>query len=139
MRRLYALLVPALLASAVACGSDSSTGPSAESVSGTYNLSTVNTSPLPFILQASNPKVELLSDQIVVSTAGTFTDNFNFRFTDLAGQVTTEAGADPGTWTLNGSTISFRYTSDGGVSTGTVNGNNITIVGGGFTQVYVKQ
>lgn len=139
MRRLAALVLLALASSAVACNSDNATNPTAESLAGTWNLSTLNGNPLPFLLQASNPKVEFLNDQFVVSSNGTFTDTYNFRFTDAAGVVTTDGGSDAGTWTLNGTAVVFRYDVDASTSTATVNGNTFTIAAGGFSQVFTKQ
>jgi hypothetical protein len=139
MRRLAAALVLALASSAIACGSDSVTNPTPESLAGTWNLSTLNGVALPFVLQQSNPKVELLSDQIVVSSDGTFTDTFSLRFTDAAGVVTNDGGFDTGTWTLNGAALVLRYDSDASVSTASVAGNSFTISVPGLAQLYTKQ
>ena len=138
MRRLTALLVLALASSAVACGSDNVTSPTLESIPGTWNLTTLNGAPLPFVLQAANPKVEFLDDQIVMLSDRTFTDTYNFRFTSSTGEVTTDGSIDTGVWTLNGTALVFSY-SDGTTVTATVNGGSFTIAGGGFSQLYTKQ
>jgi hypothetical protein len=135
MRRFLAL---ALLLASASCSSDSSTNPTPESLAGTWNLSTVNGSSLPFLLQAANPKVELLDDQFIVSSAGTFTQTQNVRLTDASG-VTNLPFTDSGTWTLNGTSVTFTFTSDGSSGTGTVSGNSFTFGGPGFPLVYVKQ
>lgn len=134
MRNLPAILALALAAS---CSSDS-TAPTAASIAGTWNLSTVNGSPMPFVVQTSNPKIELLNDQIIASASDTFTETYNVRFTSSTGQVTNEAGADAGTFTINGSAISFRY-NGGSTGTGTVSGNSFTFAFAGYSQVFVKQ
>ena len=137
MRRLLALAL--LIASASSCSSDSSTSPTVESLAGTWNLSTVNGTSLPFILQTTNPKVELLDDQIIASAAGTFTETGNARFTEMSGSVTHVPFTDSGTWTLNGTAVTFHFNSDGTSGTGTLNGNSFTIGEVGFSSVYVKQ
>jgi hypothetical protein len=141
MRRLLAVAV--LLASA-SCSSDSSTNPTA-SLAGTWNLSTVNGSPLPFLLQeldlqatTPTPRVELLNDQIIAASAGTFTETADARITDATGPLTVHF-ADKGTWALSGNAITFHFDSDGSSGTGTLNGNSFTIGEVGFASVYVKQ
>jgi hypothetical protein len=135
MRRLLAL---ALLIATASCSSDSSTNPTRESVTGTWNLSTVNDVSLPFLLQEANPKVELLDDQLIVSAAGTFTETGNARFTDADG-VFNVPFTDSGTWSLDGATVTFHFASDGSSGTGTLSGNTFTIGEVGFKSVYVKQ
>ena len=139
MRRLISLVGIVLSLVVLACGGSDSTSPTPISLAGTWNLSTVNGSALPFTLQASNPKIELLNDQIIASAGGTFTETFNYRVTGSTGQVTTEPGTDSGTWTVNGTAVSFRFASDGSTGTGTVSGNTFTVAQSGFSSVYIKQ
>jgi hypothetical protein len=139
VRRLFPYI--ALIAASVSfagCGSDSTTAPTPASVAGTWNLTTINGSPLPFLVQASNPKIEYLNEQLIVSATGTFTQTANARFTNN-GVVVTQPIADAGTYVLNGTAVSFRFNSDGSTGTGTVNGNTLTVANGGYSQVYVKQ
>lgn len=142
MRRLLAL---ALLVAAAACSSDSSTNPTTSSLAGTWNLSTVNDLPLPFLLQefdpqatTPTPRVELLSDQIIATSAGTFVETANARITDADGTFTIPF-SDTGTWALTGTTIAFHFDSDGSSGTGTLSGNTLTIGETGLRSVYVKQ
>lgn len=134
MRRLIALLA---LSAVAACGSDNSTNPI--SFAGTWNLTTVNGSPLPVTVQASNPKIEVLSDQITATAAGTFTETFNNRFTSTTGEVTTQPGTDSGTWTVSGTTVTLHFSSDGTTFTATISGNTFTAAQAGFSAVYAKQ
>jgi hypothetical protein len=136
MRRLLAL---ALLIASASCSSDSSTNPTAASLPGTWNLSTVNGNPLPFILQTQNPKIEILNDQFIVADGGTFTETWNARFTDASGVVSSAPFSDSGTWTLNGATVTFHFTSDGASGTGTLNGSSLTVGDVGFSLVYLRQ
>jgi len=101
-------------------------------------LSTINGLPLPFTIQAANPKIEYLNEQLIVSTSGTFTQTYSARYT-TNGVVSTQAFADAGTYVLNGTAATFRFNSDGSSGTGTVSGNTLTVAEGGFSQVYTKQ
>ena len=131
MRKLF---VVAALALAAACGD--STSPS--SVSGTYNLQTVNGAALPYVFQADNPKRELISEQLVLSANGTFTFNDVIRTTPTGGAPTTMPTTDSGTFTLTGNSIVFTF---GGTSSiaGSVSGSTLTIIDTGVTAVYSKQ
>jgi hypothetical protein len=142
MRRLLGLV---LLLTSVACSKDSSTNPTTASLAGTWNLSTVNDLPLPFLLQefdplatTPTPKIELLSDQIVATASGTFVETASARITDANGPLAVSF-SDNGTWALNGNTINFHFASDGSTGTGTLSGNTLTIGEGPFKSVYLKQ
>ena len=136
MRKVLAVLAFALVAG---CGDDSSTGLTGNaSFAGTYNLSTINGSPLPFVIQATGPKLEVISDQIVVNAGGTFTETTSVRITNGTA-VTTSTDSDGGTYTLNGTAVTFRFNSNGSTGTGTVAGNTLVVAESGFSQVYLKQ
>jgi hypothetical protein len=124
---------PACLAALVACSD--STSPT--SIAGTYNLTSINGSGLPFILQASGPKIEILSDQIVANAGGTFSESGNYRVTNGTA-VTTQIITDAGTYTVSGTAVTFLFSSDGSTGTGTLSGNTFTIAGNGFSSVYTK-
>src|SRR6476646_10874844 len=120
MRRLLAV---ALLLASASCSKDSSTNPTA-SLTGTWNLSTINGASLPFLLAEANPQVtpptpriELLDDQIIATSVGTFTENAHARVTDATGAFTVPF-TDTGTWALSGTTITFHFDSDGSSGTG---------------------
>ena len=120
------------------CGSDS-TGPGANIV-GTWDLQTVNGSPLPYLVdfnQTTNTRTEVVSDQYVVHQGGTYDETFTTR-TTVGTQVTDDPVADAGTWTVNGNSVTLTA-SDGSPLNGTVNGNHITANIGGFTLVYLKE
>ena len=141
MRRILAV---ALLLVSASCSKDSSTNPTA-TLEGTWNLSTINGAALPFLLQeldpqatTPTPRVELLSDQIIATSVGTFTETAIARVTDATGAFTVPF-TDKGTWVLSGTTITFRFDSDGSSGTGLLNGNSFTIGETGFASVYVKQ
>jgi Lipocalin-like domain len=137
MRRITAIALLAMSSAVAGCGGDS-TAPTPASLAGTWNLSTINGSALPFTLQAANPKIEYLNEQIIASANGTFTQTANARFTN-AGVVSTQPITDSGTWVLSGTAISFQFASDGSTGTGTLSGNTFTVAQSGFSFVYTKQ
>ncbi|MEP7002464.1 MAG: hypothetical protein ABI969_18380, partial [bacterium] len=103
MNRLITLCTFALAgALASACGSaDSPTAPTVTSVVGTWNLTSVDGKPLPWVFQASDPKEEMLSRQYVFSSAGTYTLSYVIRDTELDGSVSTGTATDAGSYTLS--------------------------------------
>jgi len=136
MRKAFVALAFVL---AAGCGGDSSTGLTGNaSFAGTYNLSTVNGSALPFVIQATGPKIEITSDQIIANSGGTFSQTTSIRITNGTA-VTTQTVSDGGTYTLNGTAASFRFNSDGSTGTGTVSGNTLIVADGGFSSLYLKQ
>ena len=133
---LQALAVAATLASA--CGSGTATQPVVASVAGTWVLTSVNGKPLPYVYVASDPKLELISRQYVITSAGTFTTAFTLRGTELDGTVHTTTTSDAGTETLANNTVSFVYNSDGSIVTAHVSANTMTI-DGSVTQEFTRQ
>jgi hypothetical protein len=131
--RLLLLVIGAL---GISCGGGDSTGPN-DSVAGTYSLRTVNGSNLPYIVvQIGADKVELTSDILTLSEAGSFTELTTF-WTTTNGQVTTSTESDAGSFTLNGTAASFVFNS-GTSGTGTISGGTITVALSGFSFVYRK-
>jgi hypothetical protein len=82
--------------------------------------------------------LELTSDVLTVAASGSFTQMTQFRVT-ASGQVSTEDVPDAGTYTLNGTAVTFTFDSDGSTGTGSLSGNTLTVAGGGFAMVYKKQ
>lgn len=133
MRRLLAATV---LAVAIACGR-APTVP-IESIPGTYALATVNDSVLPSTIQATPSKREIIADQLALVTGGAFTEQRQER-TTTSGTSTTATILDGGTWSLNGTSLTLRYT-DGFRQSGDVDGNGaLTFKGDKVTIVYRKQ
>ena len=137
MTRLKSLLVAVASMAFLACGGDSATNVSA-SLAGTWNMTSANGSSLPYVLQAANPKIELLNEQVIFSSAGTLTITGNGRVTD-AGTVTNQPITDSGTWTLTGTTVTVHFNSDNSNSSGVLSGNTLTVVETGFSAVFTKQ
>jgi hypothetical protein len=121
------------------CGGDS-TGVGAK-VEGTWNLQTVNGSPLPYTaIFIANPlyKFEILSDQFVANANGTYTETFTTRETDGT-NVTTSTDSGNGTWAQSGSALNITDASDGTVSQATISGNTITVNQQGLVLIYRRQ
>jgi hypothetical protein len=116
-----------------ACGD--STGV-VQNVNGTYDLKTVNGSPLPFTISLPGDIVlEQVTSDVITASNGTFTDVTIYRDTDTqTGQVTTSSSADTGTYVINGTAVTFQFT--GFTGNGTVSGNSFTIVDQGISLVY---
>lgn len=129
-------MVVLALVSSASCGSDSSVAPTQASIVGTWDLVALNGSALPAVIQA-NPKVELLHDQLVFASNGTFTETYSARFTSGTA-VTTDSGSDSGTYTVSGGSANMVY-ADQSSQSGSIAGSKMTIIGGSFTQVYQKQ
>ena len=70
MRSLISLALVIL----VACGDDSTTAPTNDSVAGTWSLQSINGTGLPYVVfQIGADKVELVSDVVVAVASGAFT------------------------------------------------------------------
>jgi hypothetical protein len=134
MRRLVLALSAASL---LACGDSS--GPGVSSAIGTWNLVSVNGSPLPYTVVLIQPtyRLEVLSDVFVATANGTFTETFTTRETEN-GTVTTTTETDNGTWSQTGNTVTIVY-SDATTSTATISGNTITLSEQGLVLVYQRQ
>lgn len=139
IRRLAALCTFAFICTlASACGSDAATAPVVTSVAGTWALTSVDGKGLPWVYHDSDPKLELVTKQYVITAGGTFTTSYTLRGTELDGTVNTTTTNDAGTVTLANNAVTFVYNSDGSFVTGQATANTITIVGV-VTQVFTKQ
>lgn len=137
MRSLLAAVCTAATVVLAACGGDAGTPPMQATLAGTWNLATVNGLPLPFTVQPANPKVEILSDQLILTAGGTFSQSIQARETS-GGLVTTQQIEDGGTYVASGKTASFLF-NDGSSGTGTLDGNSLTVTDVGYALVYRKQ
>jgi hypothetical protein len=141
MRRMLAVVGTVAAVLLAGCDSGATTVSTGNGVSGTWNLVTVNGAPLPFVIQ-STPKIELVSEQLVVSGNGTFTQASQVRTTSGT-TVTTQTTSGGGTYAQSGTTASFTTASfifnDGTTGAGTVSGNSLTVAKPGRAYVYDKQ
>ncbi|CAN5204134.1 hypothetical protein BH09GEM1_BH09GEM1_46920 [soil metagenome] len=139
-RRTASLCVVALtMTLASACGSGVATAPVVvTSVAGTWNLTSVDAKALPFLVSASDPKLEVIAKSYVISAAGTFTTSFTLRATELDGTVSTGSTSDSGTLTLANNIVTFTNASDNTIVIATVTPTTMTI-NAGAAQVFTKQ
>src|SRR4051794_31957175 len=101
MRHFMIMLASIALAG---CGGDATTAPTA-TIAGTWNLKSINGTPLPFTLaQTGTNKLELMSDVFVISGTGSFTQTTTLRST-TNGVPTTQSLADAGSYVLNGTAV----------------------------------
>ena len=115
-----------------ACGGgDKSTGPG--SLAGTYDLQSINGMTLPVtVYQEGSYKVEVTDGSVTMNADNTFLGSTTIRESDAGGSSSSSVVC-PGTYTRNGSAITFAESpsSDddcGGTYAGTwSNGNTITV------------
>ena len=122
----------------VGCGGDS-TGPVA-SAEGTWQLQTVNGSPLPFTVAfVANPvyRLEVVSDTFIAHGNGTYDETSTIRETQ-GSTVTTTQQNDNGTWTQNNAALTITSV-DGTVESAAISGNTITVNVQGAVLVYARQ
>jgi len=132
-------IAPLMFAFAVACGGESAaTQPTPASLAGTWSLHDINGALLPFVLsQTGTSKTEILSDTVVATAAGRYTQTTQLR-TTANGVATTSSVSDAGTYTLNGSAVLVR-SGDGSTVNGTVTASTFTIAAGGVAFEYRRQ
>lgn len=111
--------------------------------SGTYTLTAVNGSPLPFILDATATDTLLLtSGSIVINTGGTFVETLTADVTQ-AGVKTTQTNVCPGNYIQSGNTFTFSESLTGDTNCGAQYGakwdgaNTVSLFFTGFQLDYV--
>ncbi len=109
-----------------ACGDDPM---EPETIFGLYTLVTVNGEALPFEVQPGN---EIIAASIQLNSDGTY----SLSSTQDLGGGGPETSTETGTFTVDGSTVTFLGERDS--FTGTVSGDTLTIADNGNTFVYRK-
>ena len=139
MRRFLALAIVALAPLLGAgCGSDSIADPR-QAVAGSYALTSFDGKQLPATIVAGDPQVDVVSDELILTSTGSFTENTTLRVIE-GGVTSTEAFADLGTYTVSGSTLTFRFSSDNSTGTATVVGDGLSITSSdGHTLAYARR
>lgn len=126
------LTIPLFLVSVLisACGGDA-TG-SGSSLTGTYEMESINGDPLPVEIIL----VEIRSSTLTFRSNGTFSGQATMR--DLeTGAVTTEQGN--GTYTRSGNTIRMLEDGENEASEATLNGRTLTVNAGFLVVVYRRR
>lgn len=124
MRRLLPMLSLAF-AMTTACSSDA-TSPSG-TIEGSYSLRTVNGSTLPYQV---NGNQFINSESLTLRSDGSYTDIA--QFSDGTQFV------EQGYYSWNNNSITFNDQTDGIVYQGSISGNVLTEISGGFTATYQK-
>jgi hypothetical protein len=125
------------LAVLAACGSDAGTGVRA-SVTGTYQLSTVNAQPLPFTESSSGALVKITAGQLVAQSDGTFSEAITRSTTPPGGATTTQTTTTTGTYTVGNQVIVFTYGGSAGTALGSLISNGVAIQNGANSFEYKK-
>jgi hypothetical protein len=116
-------------------GSDSATSPVTNaSLAGTYTLKTVNGGPLPAVIQpgtAEVSKIEVLSDVVTVKVDGTWNGVEQFRLTTGA-TIEMQTVNSSGTYTVSGTTVTFKDNLDGSLAVAAVSGDSFTLNDGSY-------
>ena len=133
MPHLRQLLAVALV---VAAGCGDAAAPAGPA--GTYELSRVNGSALPFLAQEFGAfRIDILSGSLVLRADHTFMGEISSRQTNGSdAQAMTEQVA--GEWSVNGATITFSEIGKGAYS-GQIEGTRLTALRTGVTFEFVKQ
>jgi len=130
--RKFLILAALVLA---ACGSDS-TGPKTVNVVGVYQLQTVNGNALPYSETSGGTTTSITADQLSLNADETFSEITDYRVTDGVTTVTTQ-GAGIGVYTSANGAVSFTQTSpNASTFSGSVSGNQLTIIEAGATFVF---
>ena len=138
MNRRHLLQCAIALAFGLACGSDTTAPVVVTSVVGTWKLTSVDGKPLPYVVSASDPKLEVIDKQYVITSSNTFTTSFTLRATELDGTVSNGTTSDSGTLTLADNTVTFTNKSDGSIVVASATPTTLTI-NAGPAQVFTKQ
>ena len=124
MRRLLPFAFAAVALTA-ACNSDS-TGPNG-SIVGTYSLRTINGSPLPYQVGYNQT---ITSEQLALNNDGSYSD--------IAYYSNGTSYQEVGYYSANNNAITFNDQTDGITYQGSVSGNVLTEINGGYTAAYQK-
>ena len=125
-----------VLAAVLLVGCQDATAPTGPE--GSYRLEQVNGGALPFLAeQFGSFRIDILSGSLVLRADQTFSAEITSRQSN-AGESQTLTEQAAGTWSRNGSAITFSETGSGAF-TGTVVTNGLTAQRAGVTFGFVKQ
>lgn len=124
---------------AAACTQGSIVEPTQASLTGTWNLQSMNGTPLPFaISQFGGKKVEIIADVLTITAPNTFAEVTTVRTTQN-GTATTENITDRGTYTFDSLIVTFVFNSNGSNGLGTMSKSTLTVATSGVSFFYKKQ
>ena len=134
--RVRSTLMTFALGAVLACGGDKPSEPVPTNVVGTWTLTSINGSAPPGVVQAANPKIELLSDSYTFNAAGFYSET-GMQRTTTGTSVVTEAVIEGGAWVLVSGGVALQPDDAGGYSA-TVNSTSLTLKFGSLVLVYTK-
>jgi len=129
------------LATLAACGSDAGTGVRA-SVTGSYQLTTVNGQALPFTESSSGAVIKVTGGTLTAESSGAFTEAITRSTTPPGGATTSATATATGTFTVSGSVIVFTFAgASGPVGTllGSLTSSGLSIQNGTDSFEFKKQ
>jgi hypothetical protein len=127
-----------ILVTFLGCSSYTLTTPTEESLTGKWNLTEVNGTPLPYTVPQIGAKQEVVEDVLTIAPSNTFTEVTTIRITQN-GQVTTNTVTDAGTYEFNSYAVTFRFQRDGSFGSGTLTGRTMKVITSGISFTYRKQ
>ena len=131
-------LLIALVSLSLACSSYDLTTPSQESLTGTWKLTAVNDTPLPYEApHIGTNKQEIVADVLTLTAPDTFSEATTIRITK-DGQVTTQTVIDSGTYTFNSYVVTFNFHSDGSGGSATLSGRTLKVNVSGIWFTYKR-
>ncbi|MDA1028496.1 MAG: hypothetical protein O3B41_05525 [Bacteroidetes bacterium] len=119
-------------------GCDSSGDSNSEpDYSGNYILKSVDGESVPVVVfQIGSDKVEVTGGSYRLNSDKTISQSLTFKVTE-SGVVTTETASRAGTYSNNNSAFLFTY-SDNTTDSGSISGDNLTIISDGVSFVFKK-
>jgi hypothetical protein len=133
------LLAFALISLSLGCGGDSTSPGDGASIVGTWDLRTINGSPMPFVLtQSATFKDEIVSDVLAMNEDRTGTEVFIERQT-TNGVATTDTTTSATTWSQSNAAVTVTFPSDGSAVHGTVSASTFVLAETGITAVYDRR
>jgi len=127
------------LATLVACGENSVSGPTTVNLIGDWRLQSVNGSPVPYTDETPTRKLEVFSGGIVITASGSFTTTLTQRIT-TNGSASVSNVTTYGTVQISGSALIFKRTdipNDPG-TTAELTSNSIALTQNGLALLFVK-
>jgi hypothetical protein len=137
IRRLFVMFA---LATLVACGENSSTGPVTVNLVGSWKLQSVNGGAVPFSQTTSTGKFEIFDGSAVIQSTGAFTINLTTR-TTTGTSSSIFVQTTFGTVDISSGAVIFKrqdIPNDPG-TTATLTDNSFGITQNGYALVFVKQ
>ena len=115
-----------------ACGHDSvGPSPTPSTISGTYNLTTMDGAVLPVtVLDLGAYRLNLASGNLALRSDGTYSLQLGIRIED-SGNVRATTDSDAGLWNVNHGAVTLASTQGDTSRTGTVSGDVMTLQSGG--------